>query len=1129
MTKKVQENIIQQELDWANDINEEVLQSDILVTKFNKQILELLDIKITSLGAHDSVTWSCTRIDINRNGWQKQSILVDVWLYQSSWDDSNNNQVLPFNPANIDTVILTHQHIDHCGRSPMMVKKETKIKVWEEIWKSNKPFWGTLYTSHTWNQLLRIMLEDSVKVMAKENKEAVAMMEKERAALKELASNLSILNKILRRDKLSETEKQFKRWLLNWKQLRNFDSVIAEIEQIENIFKEAWIQDVKQVDTILDQYKKAIEDKILYTSKEVDTLISMTKWTRFEKYNEILPWVWLVFHKAEHVFGSCIATLFIDDGKWWQVVLGFSWDIWRFYDPKYLNEPDIPPFEYDFMMIEWTYGWRTHVDRAIEEKMLVEFINKVYNRKGKIIIPAFMLQRLQDVANMLVELKGKWLIPEDMDIYFDWWSTEQINNIYKNNDKDWVYKEMFESWVLKSACELGNDVNPFILSQKPAIMLAPSWMYSWGSVTKYNDLLWSKNNAIIFPWFVSQWTPWRLILDSKMNWENEIYLPWTWKTIVNAEAIQLKSLSSHWDQNDLLYFLNWLRLKPNAKICINHWEDESKILLLEEIVTQSVAPRDNVTIAKASETLIFKKPFKSWNKKSNLPKQKQPNSFKNQPENPNKSPEMVLNHEKLEKAIRIIAPNEGFRISSISKNRVHELILNKWVNSGNFILHNLMQSKDPIVRDFLESPFMQWETFLTDVEEIAHIDNTKLEVNIPTNTKLKFNIKEVKEIRNETTILIMISKLNQDTYSWIIRNDNGQIIYKTETWEFEDIASEIRSSWIIPEWLQINKKNTNIKLTRDFYFKKLPILQQIMKQNEDDEKMITDEYIDLRFEEDWKNTICKVIYSKAVIMELKNDSREKIISALKSKWILNSNYKWLEDRVFLNEDNILSVQDIVASLSDDYFDNIIVTPRPKTKKPTPKTEELPKTSKRYTWEKVPRKKKKLVELQEENVVEKIVVPKKARVKKDPSTLKIKKKIEKEEIKIELTDKEKELYLKKLDKLRTKFSELIEKNSKIENFYSEEIDFQLNKLNSLVKNWELFVSVENYVRSKTKEINWIIEKPQLLEKLKTRKAVLELSQKQTPKTENKSKKPEIKKWQKLGKKKKSLLTDNPESN
>ena len=98
--------------------------------------------KLNFYGADRCVTGSCHGLEVNG-----KKILIDCGLQQGRDDISNYE--FPFNPADIDFVLVTHAHIDHSGRIPLLVKQG---------------FRGRILTTRVTADLLEIMLLDSAYI-----------------------------------------------------------------------------------------------------------------------------------------------------------------------------------------------------------------------------------------------------------------------------------------------------------------------------------------------------------------------------------------------------------------------------------------------------------------------------------------------------------------------------------------------------------------------------------------------------------------------------------------------------------------------------------------------------------------------------------------------------------------------------------------------------------------------------------------------------------------------------------------------------------------------------------------------------------------------------------------------------
>ena len=79
--------------------------------------------KLTFLGAAHEVTGSCTLLTFG-----KRHILIDCGMEQGR--DMFENQELPVSAAAIDAVLLTHAHIDHSGKIPMLYAQGFRGKVY---------------------------------------------------------------------------------------------------------------------------------------------------------------------------------------------------------------------------------------------------------------------------------------------------------------------------------------------------------------------------------------------------------------------------------------------------------------------------------------------------------------------------------------------------------------------------------------------------------------------------------------------------------------------------------------------------------------------------------------------------------------------------------------------------------------------------------------------------------------------------------------------------------------------------------------------------------------------------------------------------------------------------------------
>src|SRR5512144_645508 len=104
-------------------------------------------------GADRAVTGSCHRLDA-----AGLRLLVDCGLYQGQKELADENRAdFGFDPSEIDILLLTHAHLDHCGRIPLLVKRG---------------FRGEIIATAATRELARLVLVDSAHVQEEDAKRA---------------------------------------------------------------------------------------------------------------------------------------------------------------------------------------------------------------------------------------------------------------------------------------------------------------------------------------------------------------------------------------------------------------------------------------------------------------------------------------------------------------------------------------------------------------------------------------------------------------------------------------------------------------------------------------------------------------------------------------------------------------------------------------------------------------------------------------------------------------------------------------------------------------------------------------------------------------------------------------------
>ena len=105
--------------------------------------------QLSFYGATGQVTGSCYLLET-----QQHRILLDCGMFQGSKETEKQNTIdFPFNPASIDAVVLSHAHLDHCGRLPKLLKDGFK---------------GPVFLTDASFPLLELMLKDAVHLQTRD-------------------------------------------------------------------------------------------------------------------------------------------------------------------------------------------------------------------------------------------------------------------------------------------------------------------------------------------------------------------------------------------------------------------------------------------------------------------------------------------------------------------------------------------------------------------------------------------------------------------------------------------------------------------------------------------------------------------------------------------------------------------------------------------------------------------------------------------------------------------------------------------------------------------------------------------------------------------------------------------------
>jgi metallo-beta-lactamase family protein len=442
-------------------------------------------VKINFIGAAKTVTGSKTAVSAGN-----RTVLVDCGLFQGPKEIRMQNWNSFEGAKDLNSVILTHAHIDHSGYLPKLVREG---------------FNGPIYSSPGTHDLCKIMLLDSGR-------------------------------------------------------LQEEDAGYANRTGYSN-------------------HKPALP---LYT--EADAAYTLLKFKSLERdqWHAINPGMNLRFLRSGHIIGSSFVQLAVQTEEGSKLIT-FSGDLGN--GRSNTLKPPVTVSETDVLVLEATYGNRQQ-PRADPFPQMASLINRIYDRQGVLVIPAFTVGRTQELLFLIRQLEDANIIPK-IPVYLDSPMAIDATEIYLRHTEDHqlVFRNgLVESPVSTSSYKPVRSADESMLlcmKEGPMIVISAAGMLTGGRIMHHlKHRLPDKRNAVLFVGYQAEGTKGRLlqegVLDIRIHHQT---IP------VEAEICSLESISAHADAEDTIRWLRGLR-RPPETIFLNHGETDALEALKKKIETE---------------------------------------------------------------------------------------------------------------------------------------------------------------------------------------------------------------------------------------------------------------------------------------------------------------------------------------------------------------------------------------------------------------------------------------------------------------------------------------------------------------------------------------------------------------
>ncbi len=495
---------------------------------------------VTFYGAAREVTGSMHLLTVDQD-----RILLDCGMFQGRRQESDRkNRMLPFDPGIITNIILSHAHIDHSGRIPLLAKEK---------------FTGRIICTRATADACGYMLPDSAHIQE---------------------SDAKYLNYKMVRSLLSEIKES----------PREKSRTAKRIKSVKRLLKKE--KEELNTDVINEVSRKFHLDAVtpLYTVEDAQHSLSFLDGIPYRSPAVVGKNLQCVLYDAGHILGSAISIIRINvNGK--TVNVGYTGDIGRF-DKPILNNPTLdfeePDRDIELLIMESTYGDREHEPVVDMAPHLKQVIGETVERGGTILIPSFAFGRTQELLYYIHELYHRREVPE-IPVYVDSPLATEITRVFSE------HPEMYDTQAHRDFLEKGE--NPFVFDKvrfiqsveesmelmrerRPHIVISASGMCEAGRILHHlRYKIHDERNTILIVGFMAENTLGRRILEKGEEYEasgrsgaapvlkflNKEYP-------LKARVVKLGGFSAHGDRKEMLHFIKASNLRIK-KIALVHGEE----------------------------------------------------------------------------------------------------------------------------------------------------------------------------------------------------------------------------------------------------------------------------------------------------------------------------------------------------------------------------------------------------------------------------------------------------------------------------------------------------------------------------------------------------------------------------
>ncbi|MDD3335329.1 MAG: MBL fold metallo-hydrolase [Eubacteriales bacterium] len=315
----------------------------------------------------------------------------------------------------------------------------------------------------------------------------------------------------------------------------------------------------------------------LYTQEHAMQACQLFVPCKYQQEIQVCDGVAIQMQDVGHLLGSASIEVKLEENGTKKTIV-FSGDIGNTHqplirDPQYMTEADV-------VVMESTYGDRSHGPTPDYIASLTQILQSTFDRGGNVVIPSFAVGRTQEMLYFIRQIKQQGLVHghEHFPVYVDSPLAIRATTVFTENNSECADDEtkalirqginpiQFDDLRVAESADESKLINE---DNTPKVIISASGMCDAGRIRhhlKHN--LWRKESTILFVGYQSNGTLGRSLIDGA----KEVKL-FGEPVEVNATITTLAGISGHADQKGLLTWISHFAPQPQH-VFVVHGDDE---------------------------------------------------------------------------------------------------------------------------------------------------------------------------------------------------------------------------------------------------------------------------------------------------------------------------------------------------------------------------------------------------------------------------------------------------------------------------------------------------------------------------------------------------------------------------